>query len=120
MFIHTVADGGYMDKVLLGKQIKIARKSRKLTTDKLAELVGVQPTFIRQIESGAALPSLPVFTMICKVLRTSPNFLLQGNVDENELTVCAELMELWQTADPPHTELLSAMLRTALENLPEQ
>lgn len=119
MFIYTVADGGYMDKVLLGKQIKKARKSRKLTAEKLAEMVGVQPTFIRQIESGAALPSLPVFTAMCNALQISPSFLLQGNVEDNELSSCVELMELWQTAAPAHTELISSMLKTALEKVAE-
>ena len=51
-----------MEKLLLGKRIKEARNARHLTAKQLAELCHIDDTFLRQIEGGTKLPSLPVFT----------------------------------------------------------
>ncbi|WP_051348705.1 cupin domain-containing protein [Peribacillus kribbensis] len=47
-----------LPKELIGKQIRAFRKSKGLTTDKLAELIGVSQSLISQIERGMAAPSL--------------------------------------------------------------
>lgn len=47
-----------MNKVALGAQIRSARKDKELTSDKLAEAVGLTDTYLRQIESGTKTPSL--------------------------------------------------------------
>ena len=47
-----------MDKTLLGKRINTARKERGLTSERLSEACGINATYLRQIESGAKVPSL--------------------------------------------------------------
>ena len=55
-----------MNKKQLGKKVNIARKDCGLTGEKLAEACHINPTYLRQIESGTKIPSLPVFVTICK------------------------------------------------------
>ena len=59
-----------MDKKLLGRQINRARKDRGLTSEKLSEACNINATYLRQIESGAKTPSLPMFVSICRALKS--------------------------------------------------
>ena len=45
-------------KKLLGQRIKYFRKTKKLTQEQLAELVGMEPNSISIIESGRNFPTL--------------------------------------------------------------
>ena len=69
----------------LGKRINEVRKARGLTADRLSEWCNINATYLRQIEGGAKMPSLPVFIDICKALHVSPDYLLQDELDETEI-----------------------------------
>ena len=51
-----------LDGKMLGKRINIARKSRGLTSEKLAEMCNINATFLRQIEGGSKGPSPVSYT----------------------------------------------------------
>lgn len=104
-----------MDKKLLGKRINTARKDRGLTSEKLSELCDINATYLRQIESGAKLPSLPLFVCLCEKLRTSPSYLLADQWDDGEETGGDPLLELRQRATPGQLQLINAMISSALE-----
>lgn len=55
-------------KKLLGKRIKEIRKSRGLTQEKLAELVGIEPPNLSFIETGRFYPSPDTLQKIAKSL----------------------------------------------------
>ena len=55
-----------MEKNGLGKRINAVRKDRGLTADRLSEMCNINATYLRQIEGGVKMPSLSVFTDICK------------------------------------------------------
>ena len=80
-----------MERIGLGKYINIVRKDRGLTSDRLSELCNINATYLRQIESGVKIPSLPVFIDICNALKISPDYLLQDDLEENEVTKIKEL-----------------------------
>ena len=65
-----------MDKKLLGKRINMARKERGCTGERLAEACSINATYLRQIETGSKVPSLPVFVSLCAALNVSPTYLL--------------------------------------------
>ena len=73
-----------MDKKLLGKRINTARKEKGWTGERLSEECSITATYLRQIESGAKLPSLPVFATLCRELRVSPNYILPDLVEGTE------------------------------------
>lgn len=65
-----------MEKKAFGERVRQARKDNSITSEALASLCDVNPVFIRQIEAGTRLPSLPVFVKICRALQTEPNYFL--------------------------------------------
>ena len=104
-----------MDKKLLGKRINTARKERGWTSERLAEACIINATYLRQIEAGTKIPSLPVFVSLCEALNVSPTYLLievlpqQGNQDMDAL------LELLQNATPKQLNMMVSMIRSALE-----
>lgn len=108
-----------MDKKLLGRQINRARKDRNLTSEKLSEACNINATYLRQIESGAKMPSLPVFVSICRELKVSPSYLLSDILPDLEIKEMDVLIELWQTATPKQIKIISAMIQSALDKLQE-
>ena len=68
--------GGIMEGKGLGKRINMVRKDRGFTADRLSELCNINATYLRQIEGGTKIPSLPVFINICNALKISPDYLL--------------------------------------------
>lgn len=100
----------------LGKRINAVRKDRGLTSDKLSELCNINATYLRQIEGGTKMPSLPVFIDICKALRISPDYLLQDELTENEISTIHEVEKLWKDAPPQKQELVLTMIKAVLEH----
>lgn len=100
----------------LGKRINAVRKDRGLTSDKLSELCNINATYLRQIEGGTKMPSLPVFIDICKALRISPDYLLQDELTENEISTIREAEMLWKDASPQKQELVLTMIKAVLEH----
>lgn len=108
-----------MDKKLLGQKINLARKDRGLTSEKLSEMCNINATYLRQIESGAKIPSLPVFVALCQALRASPSYLLAEILPDPEIQEMDSLMQLWKTATPKQIKLINSMIRSALNSFQE-
>ena len=72
-----------MDINNLGIEIKRNRKLLKLTQERLAELIDVNPHYIYEIERGLRIPSLPVLVSLCEQLHVSIDSLLSANVRSN-------------------------------------
>lgn len=62
----------------LGNQIKISRKNKKVSQEKLAELCGVHVNTLKSIESGKSDPSVTLFAKICSILDLSLDELLNN------------------------------------------
>lgn len=108
-----------MDKKLLGQKINLARKDRGLTSEKLSEICNINATYLRQIESGAKVPSLPVFVSLCQALKVSPSYLLAELLPDPEIREMDSLLELWKTATPSQIKLINSMIRSALDHFQE-
>ncbi len=106
-----------MDKKLLGKKINIARKDKGLTSEKLSEFCNINATYLRQIESGAKMPSLPVFISICRELKVSPSYLLSDILADPEIQEMDALSELWEKATPKQIKMVNSMIRSVLDNI---
>lgn len=100
----------------LGKRINATRKSRHITAEKLSEMCNINSTYMRQIESDMKVPSLPVFIDICKALCISPDYLLQDELDDNEVTTIREITQVWKELPPDKMELVLTMIKAALEH----
>ena len=109
-----------MDKKLFGRKLNMARKDRGLTSEKLSEICGLNATYLRQIEGGTKIPSLPVFVLLCQKLKVSPSYLLSETFESSDMQEMEALFELWQQATPTQLRLISAMVKSALNVLIEQ
>lgn len=104
-----------MERKKLGKRINMVRKDLGFTADRLSELCHINATYLRQIEGGSKMPSLPVFIDLCNALKISPDYLLRDMLAENEVSRIRELAELWENTSPSQQEIATAMIRAVLE-----
>ena len=60
-----------MDKKILGAAIKAARTENRITQEQLAEMVGVAPSHVKQLEAGNRSPSIEVLYKLSHALNLS-------------------------------------------------
>ena len=66
-------------------RIKQLRKSKNITQNKLAELLGVSRSTISMYEIDASEPDFETITALCKILDSDPNYLM-GISNENNIS----------------------------------
>jgi transcriptional regulator with XRE-family HTH domain len=77
-------DNKSFDNTELGKRINIARKAKKISSEKLSEYIGKSSgSSIRSVERGATGISVEALVEICNVLEVSPEYLLDAYLKEN-------------------------------------
>lgn len=108
-----------MDKKLLGRKINLTRKEKGLTIEQLAEQCNINATYLRQIESGAKMPSLPVFITLCRQLSISPSYLLADYLTDCDDCGIDGLVELSRKATPSQLKMVSSIIRSALDSVEE-
>ncbi|MBS1960494.1 MAG: helix-turn-helix transcriptional regulator [Bdellovibrionales bacterium] len=72
-----------LDKEVIKARITAARKARGLQQNELANLAGVTPASISQMENGLRMPSVPVLARLASVLQVSFEY-LTGQTDEQQ------------------------------------
>jgi transcriptional regulator with XRE-family HTH domain len=82
-----------VDTKILGMNVRKYRKEANLTQGKAAELVGISPLYLRQIELGNKVPRLETFIRIAEVLHTPTDKLLCGNLSWSSEVKASELQE---------------------------
>lgn len=86
------------DKREMGRRISERREKLQLKQNALAEKLDINNNHLSSIETGKVSPSLDLFIKICKELKVTPDYLLEGamhsnNVPENimeHLRLCKE------------------------------
>lgn len=89
------------NKVLLGKRIRELRKRNNLKQEKLAELVGLEPTSISNIENGYNYPSFQNLEKIANALNVT-------------------FVDIFKFEQHKETENLIAEINQILKNNPEK
>lgn len=106
-----------MDKKQLGQRIKTARKGKGLTGEKLAEACHIHTTYLRQMETGVKIPSLPMFVTLCHELDVTPNYLLADVFADTAGSGMDELLTLWEKATPEQLKMIKGMIKVALDGM---
>lgn len=102
-----------MDTQSLGKRIRLARKEKGHTGEELAELCHISPTYLRQIESGAKIPSLPLFVKLCNALNVSPAYLFADVCRNMEASAAFLMDQMVERDDLGEYEYIKALWRNA-------
>lgn len=66
----------------LASRLHLVRKNKKFSQQELAKLAQVHFTNVGKYERGEAVPSADVLNRIAKALEISPDFLLNGSLDD--------------------------------------
>ena len=75
-----------MDRKVLGAAVKAARMENKITQEQLAEMVGIAPSHVKQIESGNRSPSVEVLYKLALELNFSvDDIFFPGRKSDQEL-----------------------------------
>ena len=93
----------------LGELIKKTRLERRLTQEKVAELVDCHTQYYKNLENGIGMPSVPMFCKIMRVLNISADDYVYPN-QNIELPVYKSLLHLINQCDEYK---LSVLLATA-------
>lgn len=101
----------------LGARIHTARRKQGITSNRLAELCKVGAVHIRKIESGAKLPSIQTFILICNALQTSPQYLLQDSLEFGDYDLQLRLMDKIMELPAAQAELAESLIDTMLMQL---
>ena len=67
-----------MNRDEFGKRMKQARKAKHITSEVLARRLGLNPSYIRQLECGRKTPSLDAMIAICNEIDVSPKLFASG------------------------------------------
>ena len=74
----------------LGNNIKLLRKTKNITQEELAEIIGIHPRQLSKIETGEHFPSCKTLEKLCMVLDVEPKALFDFeflmDVNESALT----------------------------------
>lgn len=106
-----------MDKVELGKNIRAARKMRKMTLEGLADRIGVGRVHLGEIERGKKLPSMNVFIKLVEVLEVSADYLLQNEVSSGKEYVLDPLSERIGTLKPADRKTAAAIVNAFIDSI---
>ncbi len=98
--------------LIMGQRVRSARKARGMSTEELAEKVGVAVESIGHIECGARRPSLSLLFNIAETLDASLDYLTgrTENTNESLLRECAESNGLTSEQQQMLLELTNSMI----------
>ena len=81
-----------IDYVKIGKRIKEGRLHKKLTQEKLSELIDVSPSYISEIERGTSIASLSTVVKLSYVLDLNLDNLVRGISLQNSDSTFVEIL----------------------------
>ncbi|EOS67434.1 MULTISPECIES: helix-turn-helix domain-containing protein [Clostridia] len=101
----------------IGARIRTVRQSRKMTQERLAEMVGVGVTHISHIETGNSVPSLQVMVDIINALECSADELLCIEVDKARPYYDSWITELLADCSRQEIKLITDVVKTMKDSM---
>lgn len=104
----------------IGQRIRQERNKLRLTQEQLAELAGVNESYIGQIERAAKNPSLESLIKIAKALGVTIDYFLMDVIDVKANKLIDELTTLTKGRKSDEVRLLLSINRLVIEYLDNQ
>ena len=98
-----------------GEKIRNLRKYKKITQEKLAELIDIVRQVAR-IEAGESLPSIPTLLKFCSVLSVTPNDLLAFSSEESTASssLKSDINDILSLAKEEQLQLIKKLILAVL------
>lgn len=100
-----------LDYKVLGLRIKMARLQRRLTQEKVAEVVGISLSHMSNVETANTKVSLHTLIGIANAIGCTIDELLQDNLKYPERVFDAELNEIIQDCDVGELKVIADTAR---------
>lgn len=106
-----------IDNIAIGKRIREEREKLGLSRESFAELVGLSPFYVGQLERGERQMSLPVIGRVSYSLHLVLDYLVYGEISANGTFNAdhgSEIEYLLKKCSPKELELISQLVKTIL------
>lgn len=101
-------------------RIKELRKQKKLTQEKLAELIGTSKGMVSMLESGERRLNTDWIEKLCGVFSVRPSELFKSKLDYQEIIVSEKIAKLKPAALQKADEYIELLLLQQSGNIPDQ
>lgn len=95
----------------IGSRIKAARMEKKLTQEKLAEIINISTTYVSEIESKGTVPSTAILFPICKFLNVSIDDIIFDTTSDSIRKLTRKLSQ----CSEKQLELISSLVDAVLQ-----
>ncbi len=95
---------------VLGKNLKIARKNKKLTQEFVAEKVNISADLLRNIENGRNIGSIPTLLNLCNFLEITPDDLFSPLLTTEKETLDTTLIRHLSSISKEDKETLKQII----------
>lgn len=100
-----------VDYNVIGERIKVARKSKRMTQEQLAEKMGVSIAFLSRIERGSSHVNLKRLSQICSILGITEGDILNGASNDSTEYLSAEFANLLDSCTAEQQKLIYEIAR---------
>lgn len=99
-----------VDYGIIGQRIRMMRKTKGLTQEKLAEKLDVSIVYVSQIENARTKLNLEMLINIATVLDTDPGFFISGVIVDPKESVPHEIAVVLQKSSPQKLKLITEIV----------
>lgn len=101
----------------IGQRIKIARIKKDLTQEQVANVVGVTPAHMSNIETGTTRVSITTLVNIANLLSVTLNDLLCEDIIQARIPFEKDIKEIIDTCSNSEVRIAKAVLRSVVETI---
>lgn len=98
----------------LGYRLKAAREERNLTQERLAEMVGITPGYLSEIENKKTIPSFTILASLCRILNLSLDDIIYHTNSDTAKNISRLVSQCNEQQRKVIEAMIEAMLRTNL------
>lgn len=97
-----------------GNKLRNLRKYKKITQEKLAEMIDLDIRQIARLEAGKSLPSVTTLLKLCEVFNLTPNDLLLYDANIKIDPTKSDIYDILQLAKSDQLELIKKLILAIL------
>lgn len=84
-----------LDYAVIGKRIQRLRKSKHISQELLAEMIGLSLSYVSYIERGIKFMSIETLIKIANALEVTPDYILSDSLKSHKTTTSNEFADIF-------------------------